>query len=62
MGARPLRREIQNRVEDQLSDSLLAGRFKSGDKILIDVEEDEIVLHAEKKEPKDEAQEAVPAV
>ncbi len=62
MGARPLRREIQNRVEDQLSDSLLAGRFKSGDKVLIDVEEDEIVLQAEKKEPEDEAQEAVPAV
>jgi len=62
MGARPLRREIQNRVEDQLSDALLAGTFKSGDSILIDVDGEEIVLHAVKVEPEDEAQEAVPAV
>jgi ATP-dependent Clp protease ATP-binding subunit ClpC len=62
MGARPLRREIQNRVEDKLSDALLAGTFKSGDSILIDVDGDEIVLRAEKVEPEDEAQEAVPAV
>jgi ATP-dependent Clp protease ATP-binding subunit ClpC len=62
MGARPLRREIQNRVEDQLSDALLAGTFKSGDSIVIDVDGDEIVLRAEKVEPEDEAQEAVPAV
>jgi ATP-dependent Clp protease ATP-binding subunit ClpC len=62
MGARPLRREIQNRVEDQLSDALLAGTFKSGDSISIDVDGEEIVLHAEKVEPEDEAQEVVPAV
>jgi ATP-dependent Clp protease ATP-binding subunit ClpC len=62
MGARPLRREIQNRVEDQLSDALLAGTFKSGDSIVIDVDGDEIVLRAEKVEPEDEAHEAVPAV
>ena len=62
MGARPLRREIQNRVEDQLSDSLLAGTFKAGDAILVDVEDDEIVLRAQKVEPEDEEQEAVPTV
>jgi ATP-dependent Clp protease ATP-binding subunit ClpC len=44
MGARPLRRVIQSEVEDRLSDALLAGRFKQGDVILVDVEEDEIVL------------------
>ncbi len=62
MGARPLRREIQNRVEDQLSDALLAGTFKSGDLILIDVEDDEIVLKIGKAETEDEAQEAVATV
>ncbi len=43
-GARPLRRVIQNRVEDPLSDAVLAGRFTAGDTILVDVEEGEIVL------------------
>lgn len=39
MGARPVRRVIQQQVEEQLSDALLAGEFKAGDCILIDVEE-----------------------
>ena len=40
MGARPLRRTIQNLVEDPLSDGLLAGKFKDGDTINIEVDED----------------------
>jgi ATP-dependent Clp protease ATP-binding subunit ClpC len=43
-GARPLRRVIQNRIEDALSDAILAGRFESGDTILVDVEDETIVL------------------
>ena len=43
-GARPLRRLIQSAVEDKLSDAVLGGRFDTGDTILIDVEDDEIVL------------------
>jgi ATP-dependent Clp protease ATP-binding subunit ClpC len=43
-GARPLRRVIQNRVEDVLSDAILANEFTEGDTVLVDVEEDEIVL------------------
>jgi ATP-dependent Clp protease ATP-binding subunit ClpC len=62
MGARPLRRVIQSKVEDALSDALLAGKFKSGDVILVDLEEDEIVLRAAEEAPEDEPQEAVPAV
>ena len=38
MGARPLRRVIQRKIEDKLSDALLANKFKDGDKILIDIE------------------------
>jgi len=44
-GARPLRRVIQDMVENQLSDDLLRGRFRSGDTVVIDVEEGEIVIH-----------------
>jgi len=47
MGARPLRRVIQGKVEDRLSDALLSGEFKAGDRILVDVEGDEIVLRRE---------------
>jgi ATP-dependent Clp protease ATP-binding subunit ClpC len=54
MGARPLRRTIQLRVEDQLSDALLTGTFQEGDTILVDVIEGEIVLTKQKKEPEAE--------
>ncbi|RLC88718.1 MAG: NDP-hexose 4-ketoreductase [Chloroflexi bacterium] len=43
-GARPLRRVIQNRIEDALSDALLAGEFVAGDTVVVDAEEGEIVL------------------
>jgi len=52
-GARPLRRVIQQRVEDPLSDKLLSGEFVHGDSILVNVGEDgEILLvKAEDKLP-----------
>jgi len=43
-GARPLRRVIQDRIEDKLSEALLRGEFKAGDKVVVDVKDDEIVL------------------
>ncbi len=43
-GARPLRRVIQNEIEDRFSEALLEERFASGDTVRIDVENDEIVL------------------
>lgn len=39
MGARPVRRVITQEVEEKLSDELLANYFKTGDKILVDLEE-----------------------
>ena len=33
-GARPLRREIQNKIEDALSEKLLDKTIKNGDKVL----------------------------
>ena len=44
-GARPLRRVIQDMVEDKLSDSLLRGQFRSGDTVVVDLEGEEIVVH-----------------
>ena len=61
MGARPLRRVIQNKVEDQLSDELLLGHFAAGDEIVVDVEEEEIILRLTADEPEDEPQAAVAA-
>ncbi len=44
-GARPLRRIIQQKVEDPLSDRLLSGEFVNGDTINVEVNEDgEIIL------------------
>jgi ATP-dependent Clp protease ATP-binding subunit ClpC len=47
-GARPLKRVIQNTVEDALSDALLSGEIEEGDTVLVAVEmgedEPEIVL------------------
>jgi ATP-dependent Clp protease ATP-binding subunit ClpC len=43
-GARPLRRVIQDEIEDRLSDALLESRFQEGDRVLIDMEAGEIIL------------------
>ncbi len=50
MGARPLRRVIQQKVEDPLSDALLSGRFHDGDTILVDLENDEVILRLPEQE------------
>jgi ATP-dependent Clp protease ATP-binding subunit ClpC len=45
-GARPLRRVIQDRVEDPLSEALLQGRFGPGDTVVVDVEGEEIIFRS----------------
>jgi ATP-dependent Clp protease ATP-binding subunit ClpA len=37
-GARPLRRVITSRIEDQLSENLLRGKIARGDTVQIDVD------------------------
>ena len=39
MGARPVRRIIQQQLEDKLSDAMLAETFKTGELIIVDLEE-----------------------
>lgn len=43
-GARPLKRAIQNEIENKLSDALLRGDYKKGDIISIELDEETIVL------------------
>ena len=51
-GARPLRRVIQDHVEDRLSDAILQGMFGPGDTAKIDVDEDgEITVETESPVP-----------
>jgi len=59
MGARPLKRVIQQKVEDNLSDALLSGEFEDGDTIIVDVVDDEIELHSGEEQPAEPEEEAV---
>ena len=43
-GARPLKRAVQRRIEDRLSDEILAGRVLNGEKVTVDVKEGEYVF------------------
>ena len=58
LGARPLRRMIQNEVEDRLSDEILSGRLGAGDIAIIDFEEGEIKITA--KPPSEQEDEPDP--
>jgi ATP-dependent Clp protease ATP-binding subunit ClpC len=52
-GARPLKRVIQQNIEDSLSDAMLAGEFEDGDTIIVDVVDDEINLRRSEEEPEE---------
>jgi ATP-dependent Clp protease ATP-binding subunit ClpC len=55
LGARPLRRLIQNEVEDTLSDELLGGNIKAGGIALVDLDEEGKIV-CRSKEPEPEAE------
>ena len=48
-GARPLRRVIQNEVEDKLSEELLEGRLGSGDIAVVELQDGEIIVKIKAK-------------
>ncbi len=54
-GARPLRRTIQNEIEDQLSMEILKGNFKSGDHILVELRNEKIKFRKKQPQKIDEA-------
>jgi ATP-dependent Clp protease ATP-binding subunit ClpC len=43
-GARPMRRAIQNMIEDPLAEGLLHGRFQPGDTVLIDRQGEDLIM------------------
>ena len=51
MGARPLRRVIQLEIEDQLSDALLAEKFKDGETIWVDADAEGKFILTRRDEP-----------
>lgn len=50
MGARPMERLIQEKVKQPLADELLFGKLSKGGKVVIDVDNDELVFHYHSKE------------
>ena len=48
-GARPLKRVIQREIENELSLKMLEGQFQDGDRIVIDVDGDELVFKKEQQ-------------
>jgi len=43
-GARPLRRAIQNHIEDPMAEGVLEGRFRRGDTVYVDAQNGELVM------------------
>ena len=50
-GARPLRRMIQDNVEDKLSDAILGGTFSPGDTAVIGLGDDELIIESQSPMP-----------
>lgn len=46
-GARPLRRSIQNMIEDKLAEAILDGKVKVGNRIKVDLVDEELVFSAQ---------------
>ncbi|WP_370751124.1 ATP-dependent Clp protease ATP-binding subunit [Eubacterium sp.] len=53
-GARPLRRMIQNKVEDMLAEEVLAEKVKAGDKVTVGYKSNKVTFKV-KEEPKEES-------
>ena len=47
-GARPLKRALQSKVEDELAEKILEGSFKAGDTVLVSLEGDKLVFSKSK--------------
>lgn len=51
-GARPLRRTIQNQIEDKMSEEILEGKIKNGDEVIVDREGDGLIFTVKAVAPK----------
>ena len=61
MGARPLKRVIQQQVEDPLSDAVLAGEFVEGDVVLVDLDDGGEIILTKETAPVKKKKKAEPA-
>ncbi|MBQ0043220.1 MAG: ATP-dependent Clp protease ATP-binding subunit [Lachnospiraceae bacterium] len=52
MGARPLKRAIQTKIEDPLAEEILSGRVRAGEKVTAVLKEDAICFSVKEKEAK----------
>lgn len=50
-GARPLKRVVQKRIEDRLSDEILANHVLPGETVTVEVKDGELVFRSEKTNP-----------
>ena len=46
-GARPLRRKIQNEIEDRLAEEIIAGKVKAGDRVVVTTKNKMLVVETE---------------
>ncbi len=49
-GARPLRRKIQNEIEDKLAEEILDGKVKKGDQVIVTTKKNEISFEVREKQ------------
>ncbi len=61
-GARPLKRAIQDMLEDPISEGLLKGDYKAKDKIKVDLVDDQIKITSTKKKESDAEEESITAL
>ncbi len=54
-GARPLRRVLQKRIEDEISEEMLQGKFKEGDHITAIMKDSKIIFEKSKKKSSSKA-------
>ena len=43
-GARPLRRKIQDEIEDRLAEEIIAGKVKAGDRVVVTTKNKALVV------------------
>lgn len=48
-GARPLRRKLQDEVEDRLADALIRGEIHAKDRVIVTTKNKEIIVSKDKK-------------
>ena len=43
-GARPLKRKIQDEIEDKLAEDIIAGKIQAGDKVIVTIKKEAIFI------------------